>query len=30
VIHDGFALEAVEDAFDAAIEGRSARVAVRP
>jgi alcohol dehydrogenase len=30
VVHDGFALEAVEDAFDAAIEGRSARVAVRP
>jgi len=29
VVHDGFALETVEDAFDAAIEGRSARVAVR-
>ena len=30
VVHDGFSLGAVEAAFDAALGGRSARVAVRP
>ncbi len=30
VVHDGFSLAAVEAAFEAALAGRSARVAVRP